>query len=688
MAKKAKYKSKPKKYPTGIQDLQSDNPQGSGLASKFNGAAGGATAIFNNFSDAMNLGHSGDIQAQSNAAGDSTDNPYKQGVGGQAMAKGGLAGAKAGFEVGGPIGAAVGGVLGVASGVFKGQANAEARKKYQAYNDARLKQRVIGQQMAKDDPYQNLKYVKGTKYKHKANQKLDEKAKSKANIEFEGGEPIFSPKKKDGSRDLLYFDKNGPKHSEGGIPAKVVAKGQYKTKSGKGPMEVPEGSAIVTAKKNQGTQAVIAHKMGKNDVVEKIISKMPEDKAAKKADGDSNLTTKKAEAVKKVNRTGKTLSTTEADNKKNYSYKLKNLSPEDAAAFKEHKANFENHQKVLADKRHQLGRDLNYNEQKKAFDDHNSANGTKYSLDNYHKSINGIDDIAKKQGVDINMRGDQEGTEGKSGGNNQAGMFGWRNASARFDYDEQPAGAPASNPGAAETAKQVEEPVNLAKPNTGTSNPATPSTYKMRGPGIGLRASDVNNMYRGSEAPEVEHYDKIPTYNQSYYDLSDPARRQSLQAAKMQSSNAVNLSGGSAGNARANMASAYADNANRQQGINAFELGRFGEIKNANAQNKQNVAAQNTSISNEEKNVNAANRQATKDQFQTGLVGFDENNYRNKVTNDQYNVDMQKNDIERKRLNLLKGYVPNYNADEDYNIGLNKKADGAKKLKYKTKKKS
>jgi hypothetical protein len=43
-------------------------------------------------------------------------------------------------------------------------------------------------------------------------------------IETEGREPIFSPKKKDGTRDLLYFNPNDPTHSEGGVKAHVVPK--------------------------------------------------------------------------------------------------------------------------------------------------------------------------------------------------------------------------------------------------------------------------------------------------------------------------------------------------------------------------------------------------------------------------------------------------------------------------------
>ncbi|MEX5523476.1 hypothetical protein, partial [Bacillus cereus] len=36
-------------------------------------------------------------------------------------------------------------------------------------------------------------------------------------IESEGREPVFSPKKKDGSRDLLYFNPNDPTHANNGV---------------------------------------------------------------------------------------------------------------------------------------------------------------------------------------------------------------------------------------------------------------------------------------------------------------------------------------------------------------------------------------------------------------------------------------------------------------------------------------
>jgi len=52
------------------------------------------------------------------------------------------------------------------------------------------------------------------------------KTKQPRLIETEGREPIFSPKKKDGSRDLLYYNPNDPTHEEGGVKAVVMPRAQ------------------------------------------------------------------------------------------------------------------------------------------------------------------------------------------------------------------------------------------------------------------------------------------------------------------------------------------------------------------------------------------------------------------------------------------------------------------------------
>ena len=53
------------------------------------------------------------------------------------------------------------------------------------------------------------------------------KTKQPRMIETEGREPIFSPKKADGTRDLLYYNPNDPTHEEGGVKAVVMPRKKY-----------------------------------------------------------------------------------------------------------------------------------------------------------------------------------------------------------------------------------------------------------------------------------------------------------------------------------------------------------------------------------------------------------------------------------------------------------------------------
>lgn len=74
------------------------------------------------------------------------------------------------------------------------------------------------------------------------------KSKQPRLIETEGREPIFSPKKKDGSRDLLYYNPNDPTHEEGGVKAMVVPKaqaGKKKIKVKEEPQYLEDNDSIV-----------------------------------------------------------------------------------------------------------------------------------------------------------------------------------------------------------------------------------------------------------------------------------------------------------------------------------------------------------------------------------------------------------------------------------------------------------
>lgn len=125
-----------------------------------------------------------------------------------------------------------------------------------------------------------IKYKEGTKNLYKEGTR---------EIETEGREPIFSPKKKDGSRDLLYYQPSAPTHERGGVKAEVVSKSNYKMNSGNSKLQIPEGSAIVTAKDNKNKEALNAYKSGNKYKLNKIIDKMPEDKPRKKAYGVNSL---------------------------------------------------------------------------------------------------------------------------------------------------------------------------------------------------------------------------------------------------------------------------------------------------------------------------------------------------------------------------------------------------------------
>ena len=86
-------------------------------------------------------------------------------------------------------------------------------------------------------------------------------------IEIEGREPVFSERGVDGKRTLSFFSPNGNTHAQGGIP-----------------FQAQHGQAIVTAHEEKGVQAVRAFLLGKHDKVERIISSMPADEQAPRAD--------------------------------------------------------------------------------------------------------------------------------------------------------------------------------------------------------------------------------------------------------------------------------------------------------------------------------------------------------------------------------------------------------------------
>ena len=132
----------------------------------------------------------------------------------------GTSGAALGMQLGGPWGAAAGAVIG---GVYGGVKGAKDYQKIKAAAQAEEKRveaenfnKTIAQGTSTDA--QSFLAKKG---------KTKVKVKQPRLIETEGREPIFSPKKADGTRDLLYYNPNDPTHEEGGVKAVVMPKNKY-----------------------------------------------------------------------------------------------------------------------------------------------------------------------------------------------------------------------------------------------------------------------------------------------------------------------------------------------------------------------------------------------------------------------------------------------------------------------------
>lgn len=131
----------------------------------------------------------------------------------------GTSGAALGAQLGGPWGAAAGAVVG---GVYGGIKGAKDYDKIKAAAKAEEEKTALVNM--------NKQYTPGATTD--AQSALAKKGKYKVKtkqprlIETEGREPIFSPKKPDGTRDLLYYNPNDPTHEEGGVKAVVMPKAQ------------------------------------------------------------------------------------------------------------------------------------------------------------------------------------------------------------------------------------------------------------------------------------------------------------------------------------------------------------------------------------------------------------------------------------------------------------------------------
>jgi hypothetical protein len=131
----------------------------------------------------------------------------------------GASGAALGASIGGPLGAAIGFGGGAIVGGIMGNKDYEEKKKAAKKAEEETRLANLSKNIKYDSSTNAQAFAKYGKYKVKS--------KQPRMIETEGREPIFSPKKADGSRDLLYYNPNDPTHAEGGVKAMVMPKNKY-----------------------------------------------------------------------------------------------------------------------------------------------------------------------------------------------------------------------------------------------------------------------------------------------------------------------------------------------------------------------------------------------------------------------------------------------------------------------------
>lgn len=298
-----------RKYNTGVQRIYNDTPDNSNLynyqakqVSKQQATSGIIDGVAQPLTTLNPV--AGTILSAGNKAGDAAEGLIGKNsdgstkVGGFAAnkaIKGGAVGASAALALGGPLGmfaapfaAAGGAAIGGTYGLIKGKSiqNKEKQMMKQARDKVNLENAQKLYQEGSSTDAQSFLAKKG---KYKVKPRI---------IESEGREPVFSPKKKDGSRDLLYFNPNDPTHANNGVKLAVVAKNKYKCgtktmkyKQGTSSIKavIPEGSSIVSAEKGANIKAIDAFKQGDFKTLDKIINSMPEDKSSKNDDGNKKV---------------------------------------------------------------------------------------------------------------------------------------------------------------------------------------------------------------------------------------------------------------------------------------------------------------------------------------------------------------------------------------------------------------
>jgi hypothetical protein len=220
MKNKRKYK-----FTAGIQQITMDSPDKSKLYN-YQTQRDGENQILSNSLNALSGQYQG-IGQMGGAAGDYIKSKSKNKETGSIVGgalKTGASGAALGMQVAGPWGALAGGVGGAILGGVRGKKEAQetAQLDKESVQEANTTNFNKG---FKRDASTDIQQSVAKKGKYKVKAKV--KTKQPRLIETEGREPIFSPKKKDGTRDLLYYNPNDPTHEEGGVKAVVMPKKKY-----------------------------------------------------------------------------------------------------------------------------------------------------------------------------------------------------------------------------------------------------------------------------------------------------------------------------------------------------------------------------------------------------------------------------------------------------------------------------
>lgn len=210
------------KFNTGIQRIEMDTPDYSeayNMKAEANAKNKGISTAAQQFSGAY-----APIAQVGGMAGDviRSNNKGKSGAVAGGAVEMGATGAALGAQIGGPWGAAIGGVGGALYGGISGALNYdEMKKKAQEAERATMLANNAKRYTPGSTTDAQTAIAKRGKYKVKS--------KQPRLIETEGREPIFSPKKADGTRDLLYYNPNDPTHEEGGVKAVVMPRNKYNT---------------------------------------------------------------------------------------------------------------------------------------------------------------------------------------------------------------------------------------------------------------------------------------------------------------------------------------------------------------------------------------------------------------------------------------------------------------------------